>query len=717
MAQIQVLPFAVANLIAAGEVVDRPSSVLKELLENAIDAGATRITAQIRRGGVSLIRVTDNGCGMAPEDLPLSLKRHATSKIRAADDLSGILTLGFRGEALAAISAVCRITLMSKTAAAPSGTMLTAKDGEVLEVAEVGCADGTTVTVEELFADFPARRKFLKKDATEAQASVALVEKVALSRPDISFRMVSDDQVKFETPGNGNVLETLYAVLGREFATRLLAVEGQVGGIGVSGFVGRSDNGRANRGGQNCFLNGRYVHSKTVGAALERAFTSYMAPEKFPVCALYLTVDPHLVDVNVHPAKLEVKFSDERAVFEAVYYSVRRALEEGTERPQAILSDKKRDPARSFLPIGQEKAEQLSMPAFRPAQSFPDRPGMKGTDAPPSARLPQNAAGTTAGEERLTPAFYRPAAASPFPEETLSSPPPALEGGELHSGTPANPGAPVFRIDLSDRRAPSVLPDIPMPRHTGQPQAASSPEPSAPQQAAPAHMPRMAESVGWSVPGPSPAQEKPAPAPAQEESPATGQELPRYRILGLAFRTYILVQLEDELLLIDQHAAHERMLFEDLKRRRDLRTTSQPLLLPLTVPLTGEERMAATTYPQDLAEAGYDFRLTEQGALLTAIPDEITAAGAQDLFLEMLDGLRTGSDAPALTEQMRREKLLYQVACKAAIKGGRDYGEEQTAALVEKLLRMPDITVCPHGRPVAIRLTKHELDRMFDRIK
>ena len=319
MPKINQLSFAVANLIAAGEVVERPASAVKELLENAIDAGATRITAEIKRGGSSLIRIQDNGSGMEPEDLPVAIRRHATSKIKDADDLAAIGTLGFRGEALAAISAVSTLTIITKTKEAETGTMLSAEAGSVTEICEVGCADGTTVTVENLFDNVPARRKFLKKDATETQAVAAVIEKIAISRPDVALTFVADGVKKFATAGDGVLLHTLHALFGRDFASRLLAVSGEGTGVKVSGYVGRPDNARGNRNYQNVFINGRYVRSKTVLAAIERAYTSYMAPERFPVAVLFLDLPTFSVDVNVHPAKLEVKFSDERAVFEAVY--------------------------------------------------------------------------------------------------------------------------------------------------------------------------------------------------------------------------------------------------------------------------------------------------------------------------------------------------------------------------------------------------------------
>ncbi|MBO7177060.1 MAG: DNA mismatch repair endonuclease MutL, partial [Clostridia bacterium] len=339
MGKINVLSFAVANLIAAGEVVDRPASVIKELMENAVDAGSTRITIEIQNGGVTFMRVSDNGCGMSAEDLPIAVRRHATSKIREAEDLDGILTLGFRGEALAAIASVSHLRIFSKPHGAPLGAMLESYGGENVTMTELGCSDGTTVIVEDLFANVPARRKFLKKDATEAMAVTANVEKVALSRPDIAFRLIVDGNVRLETAGDGDLRHAVYAVFGREFASRLIEINsGEENGIRVSGFISRPDNVKSNRNFQNYFINGRYVKSKTACAAVEQAYCSYMPPEKFPCCVLNLQITPAAVDVNVHPAKLEVKFSNEKPVFEAIYYAVRNALEQDRQRPDVKLA-------------------------------------------------------------------------------------------------------------------------------------------------------------------------------------------------------------------------------------------------------------------------------------------------------------------------------------------------------------------------------------------
>ncbi|MBR5124768.1 MAG: DNA mismatch repair endonuclease MutL, partial [Clostridia bacterium] len=341
MGQIQVLSFEVANLIAAGEVVDRPASAIKEMMENSIDAGAKHITVEIQNGGVTFMRVTDDGCGMSAEDLPMAIRRHATSKIKNAEDLDGILTLGFRGEALAAISSVSDMRIMSKRPEDEMGAMLEIKGGQMVGISERGCRDGTTIIVENLFGNVPARRKFLKRDATESMAVSANVERVALSHPEIAVRLIVDGVTKLETAGDGQLRSAIWAVFGKDFASRLIPLDSEHEGIRITGFIGRSDNVKANRNGQNFFINNRFIRSRTAQAALEQAFVSYLPPEKYPCCVMNIHLNPARVDVNVHPAKLEVKFSNEKPVFEAVYYATRQALEQNVTRPEFAAPEKK----------------------------------------------------------------------------------------------------------------------------------------------------------------------------------------------------------------------------------------------------------------------------------------------------------------------------------------------------------------------------------------
>ncbi len=648
MGKINVLGFDVANLIAAGEVVERPSSVLKELIENSIDAGATSIVAEIKRGGVSLIRVTDNGSGIEKDDLPIALQRHATSKIRGKDDLDSIATLGFRGEALAAISSVSNVTIITKTKDSDTGYMLTSEAGRVLDVEEVGAAEGTTVVVSELFYNVPARRKFLKKDSTEAMNVAALVERVALSRPDISIQLLIDGEERFKTPGDSELYNTVYSIYGRDFAKRTIKADGSAGGIEVTGYIGRSDNVKKNRNMMNVFINGRYVKSMTAQAAIEKAYTSYIAPECFPTCVLFINMSPSNVDVNVHPAKLEVKFADERAVFEAVYYTVKRALEEHEYRPEMELASKKseKNVLAAFVPIGEDtKGEQISI-------------------APPP--------------------YIR--------EAPVRAPQPVQESAERISRMRESGYDPDARVGLRYDSRPHVQSDSLTPKGSVE---------------------LLEKYKSYS--------EAEAKKEAEnEEIPIRVSEpVPEYKLVGEAFNCYIIIEYEGALLVIDKHAAHERVIFEELKAKRmkDGRIGSQLLLLPLTVLVDPDEMAAAVDMKDEISSVGFEYNVREGGCDILAVPEAISPVEAETLFIKMLDDIVDGKGDPKVTDEIRRERALYQVACKAAIKGGRIYDRSITEWLIKKVLALPDIVVCPHGRPIAFRLTKTELDRQFERIK
>ena len=635
MGKINVLGFDVANLIAAGEVVERPSSVLKELIENSIDAGATSIVAEIKRGGVALIRVTDNGCGIEREDLPVALERHATSKIRGKEDLDSIMTLGFRGEALAAIASVSSLTIITKTKESDTGYMLTSEAGRVIDIDEVGCAEGTTVVVSELFYNVPARRKFLKKDATEAMNVSALVEKVALSRPDISIQLLIDGEERFKTPGDGELFNTIAAIFGRQFASRTVKVDGTADGINVSGYIGRSDNVKKNRNMMNVFINGRYVKSLTAQAAIEKAYTSYIAPECFPACVLFIKINPSFVDVNVHPAKLECKFADERQVFEAVYYTVKSALEELEYRPELELPVGRPDPKlqNPFVPLGADtRGDQISIRESIPPlirEKAPIKQGMHidkienySLDMPVSFH---------AAPGRISDPGY---GASMSPKES---------------------------VDLLRRFSNAEPKDI--------------------------------------------------------RVEATRKH--EYKLIGEAFNCYVIIEYDGAVLIIDKHAAHERVIFEELKQRReaDGRIASQLLMLPITVIPGSVGLSLADEYRAEFSNIGFEYSVNPSSVDITSVPEAISPEEAETLFLLMLDEIEAGIGDPKLTDEIRREKALYQIACKAAIKGGRIYDKAVIEWLIDKLLDLPDIIVCPHGRPVAMRLTKNQLDRQFERIK
>ncbi len=642
MGKINVLDFEIANLIAAGEVVERPSSVLKELIENSIDSGATEIVAEIKRGGVALISVTDNGCGMDREDLPVAIKRHATSKIKAREDLESINTLGFRGEALAAISSVSAVTIITKTADAEVGSMLVSEGGRVLDIAEVGCSNGTAVIVENLFFNVPARRKFLKKDSTEALNCAALVEKVALSRPNISIQLKVDGEERFKTPGDNDLLNTIYAVYGKDFASKLIKAEGIANGVRVHGYIGRSDNVRKNRNYQNVFINGRYVKSLTAMAAIEKAYTSYIAHEAFPTCVLFLEMNPTMVDVNVHPAKLEVKFASEQPVFEAVYYTVKRAIEDFEYRPEMELSRKdkgEKNYTGAFVPIGEDtKGKQISF-------------------APP---IRDYSANTVANQPSYE---YKPLKVS-------------SSGGDGFSKKDSYPTmTPKNSVELLKRYA------------------------------------KAEADVNYIT--------EPVVKESAKEVHTAVSEIPDYKYIGEAFNCYIMVEYDGAMLVIDKHAAHERVIFEDLKKttERDGRVASQSLILPITVLLSPDELACAGENKDELSLVGFDFDLLDGHANINAIPSSISSMEAESLFVKMIDDLIDGKGNPEVTEKIRREQALYQIACKAAIKGGRIYDKSVSEWIVKKVLELPDVIVCPHGRPIAYRLTKSELDRQFERIK
>ena len=681
MARIQVLSFEVANLIAAGEVVDRPASAIKEMMENSIDAGAKHITVEIQNGGVTFMRVTDDGCGMSAEDLPMAIRRHATSKIRDASDLDGILTLGFRGEALAAISAVSDMRIMSKRREDDMGAMLEVRSGQLLGVSERGCRDGTTVIVENLFATVPARRKFLKRDATESMAVSANVERVALSHPEIAVRLIVDGTTKLETAGDGQLKSTIWAVFGKDFATRLIPLDSEHEGIRVTGFIGRSDNVRANRNGQNFFINNRFVRSRTAQAALEQAFVSYLSPEKYPCCVMNIHLNPARVDVNVHPAKLEVKFSNEKPVFEAVYYATRQALAENTTRPEFTAPQKKPlipgggRVSDATTPIETERPESLGKRQIT-MNTVPVVP----TDAPATVTHPP--------QERITAEDYlnyyvnrnsnsKKGTAPTAPERPLT-PPPTRE----------------IPMEVMEAEAKALFEDVPPP------EPPVTVEPAAP------------ASVQTPVPAPIP---EPTSAPAE---PASVPEavIPTYRIVGEVFHSYVIVEQDDRMLLIDKHAAHERIIFEQLKANMQGKDVdAQLLLLPIEIMLMSEEVGLLDSYRAELSAVGFTYSCLRNTVRVESIPSGIEPAAVPDMLAAIAEQLKAGVDTAKLTRDILFEKALYQASCKAAIKAGRTYPPEHIAWLVDQLMKLPDITFCPHGRPVAMEMKKRGIDHSFER--
>ena len=664
MPLIQQLPSHLADMIAAGEVVERPASVVKELLENTIDAGASAVSVELRGGGMSLIRVSDNGCGIAPEELPTAFLRHATSKLRTEKDLSCIGTLGFRGEALAAIAAVSRIEITSRRRGAARGARMSLEGGTAGAVEECGCPEGTTISVHNLFFNTPARMKFMKKDSAEASAAAAVVQHEALSHARISFKLTRDGTEQLYTPGDGKLLSAIYSALGREFALSLLAVEGSGSAVAVDGFATRSLQGRGTRAMQHFFVNGRYVKSPLLSAALEEAYRNQIMKGKFPGCVLHLSLPLDAVDVNVHPAKTVVKFLNERAVFDAVYYAVKSALEQGGERPAA--------PA----------------PSPRPAQPTPaDSP------APPK----QNAS------------FYQTMTAQEFRARTAPGKPLTSFSLQQGANTPVSEwGGSVTVADSVQPTSKSVPPS---------PATAARIPPLAPQ-AHPAAE-NAADCPPASISAPPPAPFAPAvDADTPHTDPLAGQEQlepsaePPWRIAGEVLRTYIIAEdNQGTVWLIDKHAAHERVNFDRMKRNAEP-IMGQQLLAPEAVALSADACAVLLEHLDLLNQFGFEAEDFGDGTILCrTCPAEIDAGDIAPALEEIADQLlRTGRADP----DGARDVMLHTMACKAAIKAGMVSGEQELRVLVDKVQK-GEIQFCPHGRPVKVKLSRYELEKMFKR--
>ena len=621
MGKINVLGFDVANLIAAGEVVDRPSSVVKELLENAIDSGATSVTVEIKHGGTSFIRVADNGCGMEFDDLPIAVLRHATSKIKDASDLDAIFTLGFRGEALAAISSVSKVRILSKQKADEMGGLLECHGGNIISHIKTGCANGTTVIVEDLFYNVPARKKFLKKDVTESVAVTSVVEKIAMSKPGIAFRYIIDGNIKYVTLGDGSLSNVVYSILGRDVAKKLISVSREDNGIKVDGFISSPDFVRANRNFENFYINHRFVKSKTASAAIEQAYQSYIPSDRFPFCVLNIKIDPSTVDVNVHPSKLEVKFSNEKLIFDAVYYAVKTVLSGSIQRPS--LYD-----------------EQPSSLAFAPFQAV-------------------------STEERPQKIVF----------DKNSNFGVLMQKGMLDYNIPkSEPKKDVYTLNVEN--------------------------------------PRQSVDIFNSS-------EKMSTVKCEETVENTTEKvIPEYRIVGEAFNCYVIAEMGETLYMIDKHAAHERIIFESLKEKIKLAVhSSQMLLFPVKVVLAQDELSSLSEWGEDIKKTGFGYDVCENSVNIYEIPAGIEPQAAQDMFVTFASALSHGEGDAQKTRDEYFEKALYQASCKAAIKAGRVYDTEHIKWICDRVFSFDNIKYCPHGRPVAFEITKHFLEKQFERIK
>ena len=638
MPEIQILPSHVADLIAAGEVVERPASAVKELVENAVDAGASKVVVEVSHGGMTFLRVTDNGRGIPAEQLPRAFLRHATSKLRTEYDLEAIGTLGFRGEALAAISAVSRMQVLSRTEQTPMGASLTLEGGIPGQVEEAGCPLGTTMVVRDLFYNTPARLKFMKKDAAEGAAVFAAVQRLALSHPEVSFQFIRDGKQELLTPGDGKLESAVYAVLGRELALGLRPVQASGEEMSVSGFVSMPACCRNSRNWQFFFVNGRFIKSRLMMAALEEAYANQRMVGKFPACVLHLRTKLNAVDVNVHPAKTEVKFGAERQVFSAVYHAVLSALEADRSRPAAVLDR----PARHDTVTPNQTAFIPPAPAVHP-------PVVQVHDS-----------------------TYRPAPKAEPPRYTA----------------PARPEpAPVQR--------PSIAPAVSAPQSKPVPQPpAAAPAPAQP-------VPQIkAEPAAAPSPIPTPAE----PAPSMPE-------IAPWRVAGEVLNTYIIVEQGDRVFFIDKHAAHERMNFDRMKAA-GYTPMSQTLLVPAVCRLDPREEAALVEQLPLLEEFGFQAEDLNGALIVRQAPDYLDVEDIPGTLSELAGKLLAGGRPdPAAA----RDELLHTMACKAAIKGGWKTSVSELERVAQAVMS-GQVKYCPHGRPVAIELTKKELERQFKRI-
>ena len=711
MPNIQCLDPHVADLIAAGEVVERPASVVKELVENAIDAGARHVTVAIRRGGLSEIRVTDDGCGIAPEEAETAFLRHATSKIRNQNDLEAIGTLGFRGEALAAISAVSKVELVTRRPEDELGVTVLLDGGAVRTRQETGCPAGTTMVVRDLFYNTPARRKFLKKDASEGAAVFAAVQHIALSHPELSVRFLREERQDLLTPGDGQLRSAVYAVLGKSMTLGFLPCEWQEGDLSVTGFVSRPVCCRGSRGYQHFFVNGRYVKSKTMMAALEEAYANTKMVGRFPACVLHVTVPLSAVDVNVHPAKTEVKFSDEKGLFQLLWKAVRQALSAEDSHPQASLSNAKHVAGSDTSGLKKDGFFQsMTAKEYREGGNANGLPLRDSAAASvPTARpvVPPPAPPPTPAPVHIVPRpFRRPS------EEFLDADLPVLP--ERPARTAAFSAALERRKAAQEREAPAV--------ENRSAAGEESQEATAPERSSAPKPEKTAPKQGHSVPKPAVLTQEAVPAPPQPEPEQqvmrtdTGEpvarETPEWRLAGEVLDTYIIVEQGERIFLIDKHAAHERMNFDKLKAR-DYQPMSQLLLTPLTLNAPPEEGAALLSHTALLERFGFEVEDFGGGALLVRqVPDYLSPGEVEDTLLELAGKLlRTGTADPAAA----RDEVLHTMACKSAIKGGWKSDARELEA-VARCVMSGAVRYCPHGRPVAIELTKKQLEKQFKRV-
>ncbi len=712
---INILDKATAELIAAGEVVERPSSVVKELVENSIDAGAKKILVEIKNGGTTYIRVTDNGCGISREDVKKAFLRHATSKIKTGDDLNAIYSLGFRGEALASISMVSRVELLTKRPEDEIGTLYKIEGGEEISIDDAGCPDGTTFVITDLFYNVPARMKFLKRDVSEGNNVADIVERLALSHPEISFRMLRDGKETLFTAGDGDLLSAIRGVLGKVFATRLLPVDYEREGIRVSGYISSPFDSRKSRSMQIFFVNGRYVKSATASAGITKAYESTIASGRYPACVLNIDFPAECSDVNVHPAKTEIRFIDERPVFEAIYFGAKSVIEQSNIRPEFTINQglgrshpfkKAENPLEVRKKLEQQKLNFVPKEDEKFNREFEGTPDQKPTpDTPKRTTEERESLGKYAVEEPLP--EYNPHAASEmkrddtFPEQTK-------ERIDKIRNTPIdeyykNSRQRVeFELKESTKTVNDVDIDIvvdedikPIPKKETYTEKSPVEE-------------VYIEPIEVDLPKPQPEVE----ARVEETPKAEEKVIPPIKVVGELFNTYVMVEVGEKVLLIDKHAAHERILYERLLETRG--DEPAQYILPLQISLTKTEHALMLENAETLSKMGIEVEDFGGGNLVVrSVPMLSEPTDVKSIVEEIAESLSEGCYLP---DDANKKRIFHSIACRAAVKAGDEISEKDILTLARAIISDNSLKTCPHGRPVAIWITKYQLEKQFGRI-
>lgn len=678
--KIAVLDQQTIDKIAAGEVVERPASVVKELVENAIDAGATQITVEIKEGGIGYIRITDNGSGMEKDDIPVAFLRHSTSKIRSADDLLGVSSLGFRGEALSSISAVAMVELITKTKENDLGSRCCIEGGVQKSLEEIGAPDGTTFIIRNLFYNTPARKKFLKSEMSEASAIHELMTHLAMSHPEVGFKVLIGGQMRIQTSGNGNLKDVIYHLYGRDVAMRLIEVDREEGPLHVRGFLGKPEISRGNRNYENYFVNGRYVKSKIIAKGIEDGYKTFMMQHRYPFVCLDIHMDGKMLDVNVHPTKMELRFSNQNLVYDLLERMTKDALSGRELIPEVTLDEPKK---------------QVVMPEKAPQQV----PPVQTLREPESTyQVQKPAAVPTASVERTIPSYQKPEQKVPL-EKMWTTPEPQKEPVK-----PQNKNLEYFMEQMRKRVEERYkAPEAPAP--TEQRETTETAQSTVPEQSA-------------TVPE-TPVEEKPPQKPEQldlfDGKLLSKEAAVHHVIIGQLFDTYWLVQFGEKLYIIDQHAAHEKVLYERLMKDLRNRTfQSQMLSPPIILNLSMQEEELFLKYRSCFTEMGFEIEeFGEKAYAVRAVPANLPGVARREILMELLDSL---SD---ITGSGNSESLMDKVAsmsCKAAVKGNHQMSAMEAKALIDELLSLENPYNCPHGRPTIISMSKYELEKKFKRI-